>query len=115
MEVLAESLKGLPEMVDIRLQKLKSMDRYSRDLLNKLNKEENDFLEKFKQCSKETFEEDSTAQAFQQLFQRRHDLLAVLDNQMKDVQIIYDHIDRKINYIGALVKGFHVYCALIKL
>ena len=45
MEVLAESLKGLPEMVDIRLQKLKSMDRYSRDLLNKLNEEEKDTLE----------------------------------------------------------------------
>lgn len=103
MEVLAESLKRLPEMVDIRLQKLRSMDRYSRDLLNKLNEEENAFLEQVKQCSKDTIEEDSTAQTFQQLFQRRHDLLAVLDNQMKDVQIIYDQIDKKINYIGALV------------
>ncbi len=99
MEALADAMKELPNMIGRRLQNLKNMDKLSREMLTRLSAEENIFLEQMKLLSKDSLDSQH-ADTSQSLFKRRHDLLTVLDSQMKNVQGGYDQIDKKIKYIG---------------
>ena len=92
-------MKELPNMIGRRLQNLKNMDKLSREMLTRLSAEENSFLEQLKLLSKDSLD-CHHVETSQSLFKRRHDLLTVLDSQMKNVQGGYDQIDKKIKYIG---------------
>ncbi len=101
MEGLIDALHDLPSMVNRRLQDLKSMDKISRETLAELAAEENKFLEDLKLCK--DFENNPYLEQSQSIFNKRHEVLNLLDNQMKNVQLTYDQIDKKISYIGTII------------
>lgn len=101
MEVLADALKGLPNMIASRLMQLKNMDRFSKETLNSLIEEENKFLDDLKSVPKDA-DESQLLNKSQSLFDKRHEVVTMLDNQMKNIQRTYDQIDKKIAYLGIL-------------
>lgn len=104
MEVLADHLKQLPHLMNLRLNELRKLDKQSRDASNALIEEENALLTELQACKAISAEEEAKfIERSTALVQKRHDILAKLDTQMKIVQNTYDQIDSKITYMG---KGY---------
>lgn len=116
METLISDLRELPSAVSAELQALREMDRVSRDLADQISTDEAKLFQDIADAAKidSGFDEAPFKERFQSVTHRKQDLVALLDEQTKKAQAIYNKVDLKISIFGTLEHTFCV-CGNIKL
>ena len=102
MEWLVEDIRGLPSSITNTLSNQKDMDKLSRDKIIEINNDEKMLFEELQTISKlgTQFDEVPFQTKYQNIVSRRHEVLTLLDNQIKSMQLSYEEIDRNISEIG---------------
>ena len=104
--IIEAALSELPSAISSQLHEIGRMDKITKHLSNQLSKEENKLLEVLKTVAKHdpTFDEEPLKRSAANISQRRQILSQMIELQVKSVQNIYLHLDKKIGYFDNILK-----------
>lgn len=103
MEVFAKDMKNLPLVVNTRLRELKRLDQKSINEVETITKEEKALFEELTLLSKSSdpdFDETPLVNKFQDLLNRRHQVLHSSDDKIQKALKLYSLIDERMKFIG---------------
>ena len=99
LETMVKGVEDVPHLCVNGLATLREQDRQSKDLILALNQEESDLLESLNATHKEygsDFDENIFADKAKDLMRRRAEVVALIGEQAKTAQHMYDLMDKKI-------------------
>ena len=109
LETMVKAVEDVPRISISTLENLRIQDRQSRDLILALNQEEAELLDSLKVAQKEhgtDFDEDVFTTKAKDLIRRRAEVVALIGEQSKHAQTLYDVIDKKIKQFDSKTGSF---------